>query len=241
MCWSGEASLVLATFGIASTSYFAYKGEDKRLWLPLGYFTLMEFLQAYTYTVIDDCENPGNQFATLLGYLHIVFQPFFINLFSLHFVPEEVRKRVEFWVFGTCLVGAFFMIVSIYPFEWAQTCEPGVAPFCGKSLCSIHGSWHISWQMPRTIVMWLFGTKAYTITAFVLPLLYGSWRFTLYHFITGPLLAFMTTGDLNEWAAVWCLFSIGLLVAVVKTPIRRWLYVKDSICWRLWGYSGYQK
>ena len=233
MCWSGEASAVLAAIGLGSTTYVAIKGEDKRLWLPLGYFSLMEALQAYTYTVIDDCSNPNNQLATLLGYLHIVFQPFLINLISLYFVPEKVRQKVEFWVFAALLIGAFTMIVSIYPLAWAPACDSTYAPFCGKQLCSFSGSWHISWSMPRTVIAWPFGVRAYALTAFIIPVLYGSWRFTLYHFMTGPFLAFITTGTLNELAAVWCLFSIGLLLVVIKTPIRKYLHVQS---WPLWRY-----
>jgi len=234
MCWSGEASAVLATVGLVSTAYVAIKGEDKRLWLPLGYFSLMEVLQAYTYTVIDDCSNPNNQLATLFGYLHIVFQPFLINLMSLYFVPKEVREKVEFWVFAALLVCAFTMIVSIYPFTWAPPCDPSYSPFCGKKFCSLSGDWHIAWEMPRTIVAWPFGVRAYALAAFVIPVLYGSWRFTLYHFITGPFLAYLTTGSLNELAAVWCLFSIGLLLVVIKTPVRKWLFVEK---WYFWGYN----
>ena len=48
MCWSGEASTVLAVVGFAGTAYAAYKKEPLALWLCLGYFTLMEALQAYT-------------------------------------------------------------------------------------------------------------------------------------------------------------------------------------------------
>jgi hypothetical protein len=235
MCWSGEASAVLASVGLGSTAYFAVKGEDKRLWLPLGYFALMEALQAYTYAVIDDCQNPANQFATYLGFLHIIFQPFLINLISLYFVPEHIRKKVEFWVFSLVLCGSVTMIISIYPFQWATLCDPAVAPFCGKRLCSISGDWHIAWEMPRTDVWWLFGAKAYAFTAFILPILYGSWRFTIYHLLTGPFLAYLTTGSLNELAAVWCLFSIGLLLAVVKTPIRRFLHVRNWPLWKLIG------
>lgn len=55
----------------------------------------MEALQAYTYGVNDDCTMPSNQVATLLGYLHITFQPFFINLISIYFIPNQVRKRIE--------------------------------------------------------------------------------------------------------------------------------------------------
>ena len=48
MCWSGEASTLLATAGLGTTVYAATKGEDKSLWMPLGYFSLMEALQAFS-------------------------------------------------------------------------------------------------------------------------------------------------------------------------------------------------
>lgn len=59
MCWNMEASTTLAVVGLSSTAYAAHKGEDFRVWATLGYFSLMEALQAYTYTVIDDCGAPA--------------------------------------------------------------------------------------------------------------------------------------------------------------------------------------
>jgi len=35
----------------------------------------------------------------------------------------------------------------------------------------------------------------------------------------------MTTNNINEWPAVWCLFSIGLVLAIIKTPLRHYLHV----------------
>ena len=52
--------------------------------------------------------------------------------------------------------------------------------------------------------------------------------------ILGPWLAKLTTNDITEWPAVWCLLSIGLLTIAVKTPIRRVLYVRQ---WWLWPRS----
>jgi hypothetical protein len=49
MCWSGEASAVLATVGFSATVYLARKDERRELWMPLGYFASMELLQAATY------------------------------------------------------------------------------------------------------------------------------------------------------------------------------------------------
>lgn len=231
VCWSGEASAVIATIGLGSTAYIAYKGESPRLWLPLGYFSLMEALQAYTYTVIDDCANPANQVSTYLGYLHIVFQPFLINLISLYFIPERVRKRIEIGVFSIVFAGAILMLLIAYPFVWAKICDIGHTAFCGERICSVRGSWHIAWEMPRTGIA--FGGWVYLMTGFALPVLYGSWRMTLYHALTGPLLAYLTTGNWNEWAAVWCLYSIGLLAIAAKTPVKKWLHVKSWPIYRL--------
>lgn len=64
MCWSGEASACLAVTGFASTAYFYRQGESRVLCAALAYFSLMELLQAYTYSVIDECFNPRNQIAT---------------------------------------------------------------------------------------------------------------------------------------------------------------------------------
>jgi hypothetical protein len=245
MCWSGEASAVLATIGFAGTAYAAYKKEPVALWVSLGYFSLMEALQAFTYSVIDQCALPSNQIATLLGYLHIAFQPFFVSAASMYFIPKEVRERIQVWVYILCFIGAIITIIQLYPFDWAGQCDPR-RPLCAAKLCSVSGNWHIAWDVPTNGIGnyfvengWLFplfidGYLGYTFAVFLLPVLYGSWRFTIYHFLMGPLLASSLTDNVNEWPAVWCLLSIGLLLIVVKTPVRKLMFVKR---WMLWPKS----
>jgi len=128
-------------------------------------------------------------------------------------------------------------MMRIYPFAWAEFCYEksyqllianGIKfnmPFCGKQICSSSGNWHIAWAIPASGSIQM--ANAYVYAAFVLPLLYGSWKLVSYHFFTGPLLAFLTTSNMNEWAAVWCLYSIGLLLLLIKTPIRSYLGVKN--------------
>jgi hypothetical protein len=244
MCWSGEASTVLAVLGFAGTAYAAYKKEPPQLYLSLGYFTLMEALQAFTYSVIDQCTLPSNQIATLLGYLHIAFQPFFINAVSMYFIPRELAVKIEKPVYFLCFVSAIFMIVQLYPFEWSQPCIQG-RMMCAPSLCSVSGNWHIAWNVPvndignwfiRTQIHPLNGYITYAVIGFALPVLYGSWRFTAYHYLLGPTLAKALTDNINEAPAVWCLLSIGLLLVVVKSPIRRFLFVRS---WPLWTILGF--
>jgi hypothetical protein len=57
---------------------------------------------------------------------------------------------------------------------------------------------------------------------------------TLFHVLLGPGLAALTTDNNNEWPAVWCLLSIGLLATALKTPVRRFLHVRQ---WWLWPPS----
>ncbi|GAB6140828.1 hypothetical protein JCM14076_15570 [Methylosoma difficile] len=245
MCWSGEASTVLATVGLSSTVYFYYKKHPPAICAALGFFSLMEALQAYTYTVIDDCSNPGNQIATLLGYLHIAFQPFFINAVSLHFIPEQVKNKLTGVVYSVCFLATVCLLLRLYPFDWAPACyevksklvlfgdyfDSFTVPFCGKRVCSISGDWHIAWEIPATANLLLY--NMYLVAAFVMPVLYGSWKLTIYHIMTGPFLAFLTTKNPNEWAAVWCLYSIGLLLLLLKTPIHKYLHVRAWFLWRL--------
>ena len=230
MCWNGQASAALATVGLASTAYVAYKGEDKALWVPLAYFSGMELLQAVSYTVIDQCGVPLNQVLTALGSLHITFQPFFLNAICLHFVPQQVRQRVAPFAYGACFIGTVCLLLKLYPFAWAGTCHIGHEPFCGEHLCSVSGNWHIAWEAPLNGLTW--ANYGYYIPVFILPILYGSWKFVLYHLLVGPGLARLLTDNINEWPAVWCLLSIGILLIVVKTPIRQLLYVNH---WPLWG------
>lgn len=243
MCWSGEASAVLAVVGLGTVAYVVHKKETKELWLPLAYFSLMELLQAFTYVYIDSCSNHNNQMLTLFGYIHIAFQPFFINMVAMYFIPEKVKLKISAFVYTLCAVSALAMLVKIFPFTWADTCVVGVEGFCGTQTCSVSGQWHIAWQLPLNGLMsppvnWLPGFDwglhglSYILAGFYLPVIYGSWRFVGFHYIVGPLISDITTNDPNEYAAVWCLFSIALCISVIKSPIRKYLHVKKWFCYK---------
>lgn len=240
MCWSGEASGVLAAAGFGTAAYVAWKGESKELWVPLTYFAAMELLQAATYIYIDQCDLPPNQILTLLGYLHIAFQPFFANMVAMYFIPEQVKQRIQVWVYTLCAVSAIAIMIKLYPFAWAGKCVIGVEGFCGDQACSVSGDWHIAWQLPLNGLLshdispfrWFEFTYglhaiAYILAAFLLPVIYGSWRFVGFHYLVGPWISDLLTSDPNEYCAVWCLFSIALCVSVIKTPIRKYLHVNS--------------
>jgi hypothetical protein len=240
MCWSGEASAVVAVIGIGSTAYAAYKREPIVLTTALGYFSLMELLQAVTYTVVDQCGTPFNEAMTFLGYLHITFQPFFINAVSLYFVAKAVRQQVAPYVYSICLASSVLLLFNIFPFSWAGVCDPLIREMCAAGFCSYYGSVHIAWEFPLNGMFnfTLFGDRhlnawlIYGIPAFLVPILYGSWKMTLYHIFMGPVPAKLITGSSDEMAAFWCLLSIMFLLIVVKTPVRNYLFVDNWFWWK---------
>lgn len=228
MCWSASVSIAMVGVGAAATVVVAVRGQPPAIWLTLGYFTAMEALQAAGYGVVDQCGTTSNQAITLLSYLHIVFQPFFINAFTMELVPRQIKSRLRRGVYLCCAASSVVMLAQLYPFEWAGACRIG-GSLCGTELCLTSGNWHIAWDIPYNGLL-LPMTDAlgipssfptYMLVAFVLPLAYGAWRFVVFHALAGPALATALTTNPNEMPAVWCLFSIGILLIGLSPLIRR--------------------
>lgn len=198
----------------------------------------MELLQAFTYSVINQCGLPSNQIATLLGYIHIAFQPFFMNAAAMYFIPAEVKKRIQLRVYALCFASSISMLLLVYPFPWAEMCKLG-AMLCGDRLCSVSGNWHIAWEVPYATMGRLFNLfNLYVATALILPFLYGSWRAGMYSVLAGPFLAMLLTDNPNEQPAVWCLMSIGLLILLKIPALQNALRVTQ---WPFWPRSWFLK
>jgi len=221
---------VFALIGFGVVAYLILKKESRLLWIPLGYFAIMETLQALTYIYIGDCSSPMNQLLTFLSYIHISFQPIFINLIFLYFIPARFRKKIFTVVMILSFLATIFMLAKVYPFDWAGTCNPADA-MCAKSLCSIKGSWHIAWHVPLNNLG--NGISSYYLAAIILPLIFGSWRAVIYTLIFGPGLAKIISSSPNEWPAIWCLMSIALILVVFIPKARNFFHVRK---WYFWEY-----
>jgi Family of unknown function (DUF5765) len=218
MCWSMQASIGMVVVGSAAVVLTLKRRDPTAIPLTFGYFTLMEALQAAGYPYVDQCGSPMNHAITVLSYLHIAFQPCFINAFAMAITGATVRPAVRLGVYLGCGLSADVMLLQLYPFARAASCTPGWV-LCGAPLCLVSGNWHVAWDIPYNNLVPASGAAlglqlvfpGYLIATFVLPLAYGAWRFVVSHAVFGPLLASRLTVDPNEMPAVWCLFSIALL------------------------------
>ncbi|MFY0690522.1 MAG: hypothetical protein JXR14_01215 [Paracoccaceae bacterium] len=237
MCWSMGASVAMVGLGAGATGLLIRRGEPPAIWLTLGFFTVMEALQVAGYGVLDQCGTPANRSVTLLSYLHIVLQPLFINAFALELVPPEVKRKARAPAYAVACLASLVMVVQILPVEAFGPCRPG-SPLCAETLCTVSGTWHIAWNIPYNGLLlpledWMGyhpGFPAYMVSVFVVPLFYGAWRFVLFHALAGPVLASLLTQNPNEMPAIWCLFSIGILLMGLSSTIR---YHVSATSW--WG------
>jgi hypothetical protein len=214
---------MVAAGGAAMAVSFV-RGDPKAIWLTLGYFTLMEALQATGYAVVDQCGTTANRSVTLLSYLHIAVQPIFINAFAMAIAPRPVSPRLRRAVYAVAALCSAAMILRLVPAEAFGQCQPGHS-LCGSRLCLVSGEWHIGWEVPLNDLPRLLGLSvvqfpAYLLAVFVLPLVYGAWRLVLFHALAGPILASMLTGNPNEMPAIWCLFSIGIILIALSPTVR---------------------
>jgi hypothetical protein len=241
MCWSLTASLAMVAVGSATTVYALRRGVPTAIWATVGYFAIIEGLQAAGYYVADACGTTANQSITALSFLHIVFQPFFINALAMQLIPDPITERIRVAVYCLCTASTVFMLAQVYPFEWAGSCRIGQA-LCGSELCLRSGEWHIAWDIPYNglarpfddIIGANWGFPTYMLTVLVLPFLYGSWRFAIFNLFAGPVLANVLTRSVNEAPAIWCLFSIGIILIAISPILLRQFLVER---WFLWPKS----
>ncbi|MEW9922319.1 DUF5765 domain-containing protein [Marimonas sp. MJW-29] len=241
MCWSGPASFAIAAVGVAATATSIRRGDSPLLWAPLMYFTAIEVLQGYSYSFVGQCALPQNQVAALLAYIHIAFQPLVVCCFAGAFIPSDVRKVYLPVSIVAGSLAAAYLLIQVYPFDWAAPCRLGRV-LCSEKLCVMRESWHLGWHIPMNDVgervpAALLGAHVqlnlpvYTLVMFGLPILFGAWRIVLYQLAIGPSFAWLTTDSPTEFPAIWCLFSLGIVMLVVFTPLRD---VMRTDKWLLW-------
>jgi uncharacterized membrane protein len=109
MCFDQKTSFLFSILG-AFSSYFIYK-RTKNFYLTIGsfYFFLMEFLQVFQYHWINKCDSMVNKVLTILGLLHICFQPVFTHCIGRGLSRNKNIFEVYNVTFKLCILGGIFL------------------------------------------------------------------------------------------------------------------------------------
>ncbi len=211
MCFSQNGSLAVALTGFL----VAFVIMKKNFYAAIGiaYFSLMEVIQYFQYSVIDECDSKVNQFLTKLGYLHICFQPLFFNIWLFAFTDNPDFRFLYLSFFGGILMAS-----RIFYTKDGATCDPNNEPLCGKKTCAMSGKRHIAWQVKLRAAGKNWFTPSIGLHFFlwsipVLTMLQIKPVVAL--ILTGPWLGFALTDDIHESPAIWCYTAIAQMILSV--------------------------
>jgi len=222
MCFSQPMSAAFAA--IMWTFAIIWKGPTGAR-SCVAYFAFMETLQAFQYGVINECDNPLNKIYTLLGFFHLAFQPFFVNLYLGTFMSAGQKKYLPM-ILSLSFFGGIMMCNRLWMTEGDHMCTIGIQPMCGAKTCTFRGNVHLAWQMPMQHADQDYFTPGWTLHFFLFYLptyALGMYGHTIFLLLSGPFLGRAMTSHQDEIPAIWCFFSIcqiffPLIYAFWKDP-----------------------
>ena len=208
MCFSENISLAIGITGILSSLYFYKKNIYASI--GIGYFALMEILQFFQYKVINQCNNNYNKFLTTLGYIHICFQPLFINIWLFAFTtkPNYTFLYMSFFA-GLLLASRLFFVKD------KELCDNKNEALCGPKTCSFSGNKHIAWNIRLRApgAYWFTPSIGLHFFMWVIPtLIIFQIKPILALLLTGPYLGILITNNIHEQPAIWCYTAIGQMI-----------------------------
>lgn len=235
-------------------AYIAYRTLGTRTAIAVVYFGLMETLQFFQYFVVArpkdgyaKCSDPKNQFLTVVGLLHICFQPYFTSLAFSEYRKYDLKVRYQkdlvskLTLFGGAWLFSRYLYTVLYPenpdmrprpteacpnYEWVIN---GYDPWLQRDTPNLPGysctfipdsaTKHLAWSAPMYQASYFVpGASLHMFLMFVPGLFCGDWTSMIVLFLTGPFLSTILTASLNEQAAVWCYFSIMQCFLLVFIP-----------------------
>ncbi|KAH3744240.1 DUF5765 domain-containing protein [Pelomyxa schiedti] len=233
MCFDQKTSALFAGIGLAVT-YVAYRKERNSkngfgVTIGSAYFFAMEFLQFIQYFWIDECENHINKVLTVVGYMHICFQPFFAHLmtYSLSY-NENTRAQIRA-VMAMCVGGGVILFSRYLMSPWAHVLPSADRPSTewlasDGSLCTYSGNRHLAWAVPLYEATYFVpGTAIHSYMMFMPYFVIRPpkmWILGFFLLMSGPVLASYITDNLQEQASIWCFMSV-IQVAVMVFLISK--------------------
>mmetsp|Transcript_44468 Transcript_44468/g.71225 ORF Transcript_44468/g.71225 Transcript_44468/m.71225 type:complete len:266 (+) Transcript_44468:72-869(+) len=252
MCFTQTESFVLICVGIALSCLLWPTwphGDDKhhtRLFFigVISYYVLMELLQFLTYFVVADslhddanCNNIWNQVLTVLGIVHIAFQPFVNNFCLLDTVSSEERIGYKY-IARLSFVGALYFLSSFVTVYWfdevylTKQAYPKTDWLRGDRVCAYKDSsmLHFGWSLPmHSSTYFTPNTGLHAFMMFAPFFIRKSSVLNgLAMLLLGPVLAMYFTDNIHSQPAIWCFIS-PLQILLGSTPRLYKHYIKPRL------------
>lgn len=220
--WSLTSLAVLGISGIITLSL----GADIRITAPIIFLALKEWIQYESYKVLDTC-NEKNKWLTVLSWVHISWQPFFLNMFFSYFAPNQWREYK--FVLMLCIIYAICNMVRIKELRYngiTSRCSQTEKHICQPKTCSYPGVYHMAYGFELQSADTNFTIPSlftYALLSFAPVFILGPRILGLLNLLV-VIFAFAIThkGSRDgEMAAIWCLNSFWLAIVGVYAVSKK--------------------
>lgn len=217
MCFGEAWSKVSFITTLLSGTIGLFYQIDIRIIVGAYFLAIKEFIQYLLYKYLDTC-NDINKWLSVAAWIHISWQPFFVNLFASAFAPNK-QKEYNI-VLSLCIVFAIVNMIRIrelsivYKDEDKCDNKGDTNKLCQTKTCSIGGQYHLAYgfnlnsadtnSFTPSIFMHLF-------LMFIPSLLLGPRSIALVNAIIAILPGLFIT-KAGEVAAVWCVNAMVLMI-----------------------------
>jgi hypothetical protein len=207
--WSATSFSILFVSGI----FCIYKRVPLPIVAAIYFLAMKELLQFLLYSYAGSC-SPMNKFLTTLSWIHISFQPFFMNWFISAFSHTPDMYRVPLVM---CLIYAIANMFRIKELNGPvkYTCKPDddkSVNLCRKQTCSILGDYHVAYGFQLSssdAYAYSPSFFTYTLLMFAPAFIIGDWQIASIHAAVALITVYLFK-DIGEGAAVWCVNSFWI-------------------------------
>lgn len=249
MCFDQKSSFFFSAVGLFLTYYIHTRTNNTRLAIGVFWFFLMEFLQGFQFFFINDCDNWWNRALTLVGYIHICYQPFFTHIINSALTKNPKYLEQYNIVLRLCLLGGTMMLGRYFLAEYVPGYQPAqqiasaytewkALPVANNAvvatewlrsdtnqLCTFRGKYHLAWAVPMAdVTYWIPSAAIHSFMMFA-PFFVMKSNMIIQGFflwLAGPYLASWITPNLMEQASIWCFFSItqiGIMLFLIRETL----------------------
>jgi hypothetical protein len=211
MCFSETQSFINA-FVLIIGSIFVY--PKFRLSIVLIFLSLKDLIQGFLYKYQDN--EKLEHILTVLSWIHICFQPLFVNIFMSNFS----QNKNNYWniIFIICFLYGIYTLTTLNEFDIQNDpdciTKNNKNDFCSKHTTSYIGKYHIAYKFNRDNDTLFFPT-IYLILMFI-PSLFTNSRILgiIWGLFVGLIYIIFNNIGKGEKAAIWCFLSIIIILPI---------------------------
>lgn len=219
MCFGKTWSIVSLSVMVTSCIVCTYMNVTWRIIAMLFFLAFKELLQLLLYYNIE-C-TLTNKVLSVLSWIHISFQPFFILLFCSAFSKTPKLYNIPLILASVYAIFNILRIKELRPGGINYQCSvlDKVVSVCRPQTCSYQGRYHLAYGFELASAdgqdgfLFVPSFFSYMLLSFVVPFAIGDWQIASIHALVAFASSRFASWDTGEAAALWCLnsFWIGLL------------------------------